>query len=167
VVRAALGLGSNLGDRHSHLTFAVAGLGAAGELVAVSSLYETEPVGGPPQGPYLNAVVVVDSEMGARELLDLALALEEERGRERRRRWEARPLDIDLLLFGEVTIDEPRLTVPHARLAQRRFVLEPLTEAWPDAALPGGTAVADLLAAVAGQQVEVVAGLDWWRQPPA
>jgi 2-amino-4-hydroxy-6-hydroxymethyldihydropteridine diphosphokinase len=162
VVRAALGLGSNLGDRRLHLAAGVAGLSRIGELVAVSSLYETEPIGGPPQDHYLNAVVVVDTELSARELLDAALTLETAAGRERRLRWEPRPLDIDLLLYGAVTIDEPGLTVPHARMAQRRFVLEPLAEAWPQATLPDGTPAADLLAGVADQQVEVVAGPGWW-----
>jgi len=135
---------------------------AAGELVAVSSLYETEPIGGPPQDAYLNAVVVVETEWGARELLDFALALEAAAGRERRRRWEPRLLDIDLLLYGDAAINEPGLTVPHPRLAQRRFVLEPLAEAWPEAAFPDGTAAADLLAAVGDQWVEVIAGPGWW-----
>jgi len=162
VVRAALGLGSNLGDRRSFLASAVSGLGGAGELVAVSSLYETEAVGGPPQGPYLNAVVVVETGLGARELLDFALALEAGAGRQRRLRWEPRSLDIDLLLYGNAVFDEPGLTVPHPRLAQRRFVLEPLAEAWPGAMLPDGTLAADLLTAVAGQQAEIIAGPGWW-----
>ena len=164
MARAAIGLGSNLGDRRAQLAGAVRRLGAAGTVVAVSSLYETAPIGGPAQGPFLNAVAVVETGLTPRALLDLCLAVEREAGRRRRVRWGPRSLDLDLLLYDRAVVDEPGLQVPHPRLAARRFVLEPLVEAWPEAALPDGTPVADLLAGVADQEVAVVAGPGWWEE---
>jgi 2-amino-4-hydroxy-6-hydroxymethyldihydropteridine diphosphokinase len=128
----------------------------------VSPLYETEPVGGPEQDPYLNAAAVVDTALGARDLLDGCLDLERERGRERRERWGPRTLDIDLLLFGSETHREPGLTVPHPRLLQRRFALQPLVDAWPDAALPDGEVLSRFLSDLAGQPVECVDRTTWW-----
>jgi 2-amino-4-hydroxy-6-hydroxymethyldihydropteridine diphosphokinase len=151
--RAAIGLGSNLGDRGAHIAEAVASLAAVGALVRVSSMYATAPVGGPKQGEYLNAVAVVDTELSARELLEQCLEIERSHGRERAERWGPRTLDLDLLLFGDEVIDEDDLRVPHPRMLERRFVLEPLLEAWPDAALPDGSSPADFLPQVADQQV--------------
>jgi 2-amino-4-hydroxy-6-hydroxymethyldihydropteridine diphosphokinase len=164
--RAAIGLGSNLGDRRALMAQAVHGLAAgAGRLLAVSSLYETEPIGGPGQGRYLNAVAVVDTHLDPLHLLQLCLDLEQGAGRVRRVRWEARTLDVDVLLYDEVEISEPGLIVPHPRMRERRFVLEPLVEAWPKAAFPGGAAVVDLLLGVSSQKVEIHAGPGWWEQP--
>ena len=151
--RVAIGLGSNLGDRADHLNGAASDLAGLGEIVATSSIYETAPVGGPAQDTYLNAVVVVDTDLPPRSVLDRLLGIEHAHGRQRRERWGPRTLDLDLLLYGDQTIDSPGLTVPHPRLTERRFVLEPLNEAWPDASLPDGTRVSDLLAAVADQDV--------------
>ncbi|MFH1330794.1 MAG: 2-amino-4-hydroxy-6-hydroxymethyldihydropteridine diphosphokinase [Actinomycetota bacterium] len=164
MARAAVGLGSNLGDRRAHLVGAVRRLAGAGPLVAVSSLYETAPIGGPAQGPFLNAVAVVEAEMTPRGLLDLCLGIERQAGRRRRVRWGPRSLDLDLLLYGRAVVDEPGLQVPHPRLRGRRFALEPLTEAWPEAVLPDGTPVADLLGALIGQEVTAVAGPGWWDE---
>ena len=154
-IRAAIGLGSNLGDRAGHIATAVAALGepGIGVLVRVSSLYETAPVGGPKQGEYLNAVVVIDTELPARKLLGHCLEIERQAGRKRTERWGPRIIDLDLLLYGAHRIDEDGLTVPHPRLTERRFVLEPLLEAWPDAELPDGTAIASFVAGVADQKV--------------
>ena len=153
-VRVAIALGSNLGDRAALLGVAVDAVAARiGPIVALSSIYETAPVGGPEQGDYLNAVVIVDTVLDARAVLDGLLAIEGDHGRERRERWGPRTLDLDLLLYGTDTIDRTGLTVPHPELRRRRFVLEPLVEAWPDAVLPDGTRVADLLPAVADQEV--------------
>jgi len=163
VARAALGLGSNLGDRRSFLAAAVHRLGEAGPVVAVSSLYETAPVGGPPQGSFLNAVVVVDTTLGPRRLLELAQVVEREAGRRRLVRWGPRSLDVDLLLYEGPPVEEPGLRVPHPRLTARRFALEPLVEAWPGAALPDGTLAASLLPAVTDQDARVVAGPGWWE----
>jgi len=162
VARAAIGLGSNLGDRRGHLAAAVGRLGSAGAVVAVSSLYETAPIGGPNQGPFLNAVVVLETDLVPRSLLDLCLAIEHDAGRRRRVRWGPRLLDLDLLLYAREMVDEPGLQVPHPRLEARRFVLEPLAEAWPEAVLPDGTPVAALLPAVARQEVIPVEGPGWW-----
>ena len=153
VVRAAIGLGSNLGDRARHISDAASSLGDSGSLVRVSSLYETSPVGGPEQGPYLNAVVVVDTELSARQLLNACLEIERAHGRERGERWGPRTLDMDVLLFGSEVIAKSDLTVPHPRMIERRFVLEPLLEAWPDAALPDGTPLAAFASDVAEQKV--------------
>jgi 2-amino-4-hydroxy-6-hydroxymethyldihydropteridine diphosphokinase len=131
-VRAFVALGSNLGDRREHLRRAVAGLP---DVVAVSPVYETDPVGGPAgQGPYLNAVVELDTELGPRDLLDVGRRLEEEAGRVRAERWGARTLDVDVLLVGDLVVDEPDLQVPHPRLRQRAFVLVPLHDLAPDVA---------------------------------
>ncbi|MFZ0492411.1 MAG: 2-amino-4-hydroxy-6-hydroxymethyldihydropteridine diphosphokinase [Acidimicrobiia bacterium] len=153
MTRVAIALGSNLGERLSHLCHAVESLGALGEVVATSSVYETEPVGGPAQGPYLNAVVVVDTDLEAHALLDALLAIEQGEGRRRAVRWGPRTLDLDLLLYGEETVDDDRLVVPHPRLLERRFVLEPLVEVWPGAATPDGAQVHDALARVQDQEV--------------
>ncbi len=157
-VRAAVGLGSNLGDRPRHIAEAVGSLSELGDLVATSALYETAPVGGPEQGPYLNAVVVIETHLSARQLLEACLRIEQEHGRERIERWGPRTLDLDVILYGAETVDEEGLTVPHPRLGERRFVLEPLVEAWPDAQLPDGAVVADLLAGVADQSVRRMQG---------
>lgn len=162
MARAAVGLGSNLGDRRAHLAGAVRRLVAAGPLAAVSSLYETAPIGGPAQGPFLNAVAVVETGLPPRAVLDLCLAIERAAGRSRGVRWGPRSVDLDLLLYGRAVVAEPGLQVPHPRLGERRFALEPLAEAWPEAVLPDGTPVVALLAAVAEQEVGVVAGAGWW-----
>jgi 2-amino-4-hydroxy-6-hydroxymethyldihydropteridine diphosphokinase len=161
VATVAVGLGANLGDRRTALRRAVASLGGLGERVAVSPLYETAPVGGPPQPHYLNAVVVLETGLGPRALLDRLLGLEREAGRIRRGRWGPRRLDLDLLLFADREIEEPGLRVPHPRMAERRFVLEPLLAAWPAARLPDGTPVASLLDGVGEQEVRRVAGPEW------
>lgn len=128
--RAILALGSNLGDRAGHLRRAVAGLGD--EVVAVSDVYETAPIGGPEQGPYLNAVVALRTARSAHELL--ALAHEQEAAAERVRieRWGPRTLDVDVLWIDGETVDDPDLVVPHPRLFERAFVLVPLADVAPD-----------------------------------
>lgn len=157
MVRAAIGLGSNLGDRAGHITRAAAALAQAGSLVRVSSTYETAPIGGPKQDPYFNAVVVIDTELSPRQLLDRCLAIEADQGRVRRERWGPRTIDLDILLYGDEVVAEPDLTVPHPRMAERRFVLEPLLEAWPDASLPDGTKLSSVRGGVDDQQVRKLA----------
>ena len=131
--RAFIGLGSNLGDRRALLRGAVEGLRAGGDVVGVSPLYETEPVGGPEgQGPYLNLVVELSTTDGPRELLERCRALEEAAGRVRTVRWGPRTLDADVLLVDGWQVDEPDLTVPHPRLWERRFVVQPLSDLAPD-----------------------------------
>lgn len=141
---AYLGLGSNLGDRLENLRGAVALLRERGVRVLRSSrVYETEPVGGPPQPDYLNVVVEVEAGT-ARELLNDGMAVEDAMGRERNERWGPRVIDVDLLTFGDQTIDEPGLQVPHPRMHERAFVLVPLLELDPDPPLPGGRRLGDL-----------------------
>ena len=154
MTRAAIGLGSNLGDRVGHLEAATEALATVGTVAAVSATYETAPVGGPDQGSYLNAVVLVDTTMPPQELLDALLAIEQERGRERAEKWGPRTIDLDLLLYGAESIDRPGLTVPHPRMTQRRFVLDPLLDVWPDAALPDGTLLGSFRDDVGDQIVE-------------
>ena len=146
-MRAYLGLGSNLGDRLGHLRAGVSSLsGARGvDVVAVSSVYRTEPVGGPEQPEFLNAVVAVSTTLAPRELLALARRIEAERDRIRKERWGPRTLDVDILLYGDITLREADLEIPHPGLAERKFVLEPLLEVEPGAALPDRTPLADLL----------------------
>ena len=129
----------------------------------MSHLYETSPVGGPEQGPYLNAVCVLDTTVPTAEILDRALTLEAEMGRHRRERWGPRLLDIDVLVAGRTVVDQDGLRVPHPRLGERRFVLEPLVSVWPDLRLPSGAMVVDLLATVADQEVHVLEDGPWWR----
>lgn len=129
-MRAFLGLGSNLGDRWSYLRDAVESLD---DVVAVSSVYETDPVGGPAgQGPYLNLVVELETERTARQLLGVAQRLQSAAERVQGERWGPRTLDVDVLWIDGVTIDEHDLQVPHPRMYERRFVLAPLAELAPE-----------------------------------
>lgn len=152
-IRAAIGLGSNLGDRWSNLERAIVHLEDVGDKVAESGFYETAPVGGPEQGDFLNAVVVVDTDLAPRDVLSRLLTIEEVLGRERKERWGPRIIDLDLLLYGDLVIDEPGLTVPHPGLLERRFVVDPLLEAWPDAEMPDGSRIDSRHDAVADQDV--------------
>ena len=130
MTRAFLGLGSNLGDREAHLRAAVAELD---DIVAVSPVYETEPLGGPSdQGPYLNLVVELDTELDARGLLEVGWRLEADAGRVREARWGARTLDVDVLWVDGDEREEPDLVVPHPRMWDRRFVLAPMRDLAPD-----------------------------------
>jgi 2-amino-4-hydroxy-6-hydroxymethyldihydropteridine diphosphokinase len=133
VRRAFLGLGSNLGDRRAALGHAVAQLEVHGDVTAVSPLYETDPVGGPEdQGPYLNLVVELATADSPRQLLVRCQALEKAAHRVRTVRFGPRTLDADVLLVGDLTVDEPDLVVPHPRMGERRFVLQPLSDLAPD-----------------------------------
>jgi 2-amino-4-hydroxy-6-hydroxymethyldihydropteridine diphosphokinase len=130
-VCAFVALGSNLGDREARLDAAIAALRTTPGIAAleVSRLYESEPVGPPGQGPYLNAVARFESDLEPRALLERLLVIEAAAGRRRSAtRNEARVLDLDLLLHGETRLAEPDLVVPHPRLHERAFVLEPLAE---------------------------------------
>jgi 2-amino-4-hydroxy-6-hydroxymethyldihydropteridine diphosphokinase len=148
-VRAYVGLGSNLGAREESLRLAVELLDAEPgvRVVAVSGFRETEPVGDVDQPPFVNAACALETELAPRELLDRLLAIERELGRRRDGpRFGPRTIDLDLLLYNGVTQDDPELTLPHPRLAERRFALEPLAELEPGLTLPGGRRVEDLLA---------------------
>jgi len=134
-----LGLGSNLGDRLANLQRAVDLLAARpGLRVARSSrVYETDPVGGPPQPEYLNAVVEVQTTLSPHDLLAASMDVEQRMGRVRAERWGPRVIDIDVLTYDEQQIDQPDLIVPHPRMHERAFVLVPLLELEPDPLLPG------------------------------
>jgi 2-amino-4-hydroxy-6-hydroxymethyldihydropteridine diphosphokinase len=131
--RAYLGIGSNLGDRLANLQSAVDGLAAADgvAVVGVSSVYETEPVGGPEQPEYLNAVVAADTTLDPWQLLALSQDLETKADRVRIERWGPRTLDVDVLMVGDVVVDEPDLHVPHPRMGERGFVMAPLRDLDP------------------------------------
>ena len=129
-MRVFLGLGSNLGDRWTYLRDAVASLP---DVVAVSPVYESDPVGGPGgQGPYLNCVVELDTDLPPRQLLGICHRLESAANRVRAERWGPRTLDIDILMMGEMVVDDPDLQVPHPRMRERPFVLQPLRDLAPE-----------------------------------
>jgi 2-amino-4-hydroxy-6-hydroxymethyldihydropteridine diphosphokinase len=148
-MRAYIGLGSNLGDRRATLERALALLGAGPgvRVIAVSELRETDPVDYLDQPLFLNGAALVETELSAPDLLERLLAVERELGRERDTavRFGPRTVDLDLLLYGTETIDEPGLTVPHPRLEERPFALEPLVELDPDLTLPDGRRLAEIL----------------------
>ncbi|HEY7438410.1 MAG TPA: 2-amino-4-hydroxy-6-hydroxymethyldihydropteridine diphosphokinase [Acidimicrobiia bacterium] len=133
MARAYLGIGSNLGDRLAHLQGAVDHLAATEDVVVVgvSPVYETTPVGGPAQDDFINAVVAVDTGLGPHELLGAAHAAEAAAHRVRAERWGPRTLDVDVLLYDDLEIDDPDLTIPHPRMATRDFVLAPLHDLDP------------------------------------
>lgn len=137
---AYIALGSNLGDRAAHLRSAVVALGAqAGEVAAISPVYEAAAHTLSPdeaQPAYLNAVAQVETALSPEALLAVLLEIERRAGRERRRRWEARPLDLDLLLYDDLVSHSATLTLPHPRLAERRFVLLPLHDLVPGRHVP-------------------------------
>jgi 2-amino-4-hydroxy-6-hydroxymethyldihydropteridine diphosphokinase len=145
---AFVGIGSNLGDRETNLRRAIDLLSAEEdiEVVAVSRIRETEPVGPVEQGPFLNGAVRIETSLEPRDLLERLLSVEERLGRVREERWGPRTIDLDLLLYGTETIDEPGLTVPHPRLHERRFALEPLADLDPALQIPGAGSVSTLLA---------------------
>ena len=151
MTRAYVGLGANLGDRERTLHDTVDALGAEDgiEVIAVSTLRETDPVGVGDQPRFVNGVVALDTTLAARELLDRLLAIEQRFGRVRvLGEHGPRTLDLDLLLYGDEELDEPGLTVPHPRLHERRFVLEPLAELAPGLVVPGRGDVESLLTGV-------------------
>jgi 2-amino-4-hydroxy-6-hydroxymethyldihydropteridine diphosphokinase len=143
VILAYVGLGSNLGDRESLIRQAAELVGA----VRLSSIVESEPWGYEHQPRFLNAVAELETVLAPRQLLDHLLDVERRLGRERiGPRWGPRTIDLDLLLYDDLELDEPGLTLPHPRLHERRFALEPLAELAPDLVVPGRGPVRDLLA---------------------
>jgi 2-amino-4-hydroxy-6-hydroxymethyldihydropteridine diphosphokinase len=158
MVRAAIGLGSNLGDRLGFLRSGIHGLDRVGTMVAVSSLYETVPVGGPEQDSFLNAVALIETPLSPVDLLAALLAIEASAGRVRVERWGPRTLDLDLIVYDQAAVDTPELELPHPRAHERRFVLDPLVEVWPEAILRSGTArqAADS-PEITGQEVALLA----------
>ena len=152
-VRAYVGLGANLGSREDTIRHAVDLLGSHPEvdLLAVSTLRETEPWGPVEQPRFLNGAAAVETSLEPRALLDVLLEVERRLGRVRDERWGPRTIDLDLLLYGDAVVDEPGLTVPHPRLRERAFALEPLLELDPDLVVPGQGSAAVLLASLGGR----------------
>lgn len=148
---AFLGLGSNIGDRLDYLQSAVNALNTHPKVRvdAVSSIYETQPVGGPEQAAYLNMVVRAATLLSPRALLKVAQGVEADLGRERNERWGPRTIDIDILLYDQATIRRRNLEIPHPRLTQRPFALVPLMEVAPGMKLPDGKSIASTLASLA------------------
>ena len=150
MTRAYVGLGANLGPREVTLLRAADLLAAADgvEVVAVAQLRETEPVGLVEQPPFLNGAVAIDTSLTPRALLDLLLEIERSLGRVRGERWGPRTIDLDLLAYGDERVEEEGLHVPHPRLHERRFALEPLAELDPELEIPGLGTVSELIAAL-------------------
>ncbi|MET9064776.1 2-amino-4-hydroxy-6-hydroxymethyldihydropteridine diphosphokinase [Streptosporangium sandarakinum] len=163
-MKVVLALGSNLGDRFDTLQGALDALFDAPGLgfVAVSPVYETDPVGGPEQGAYLNAVVIAESSLDPRAILERAQNVENAFGRIRMERWGARTLDVDLITVGDVVSDDPELTLPHPRAHERAFVLVPWSQVDPEATL-AGRRVTDLLAGLDQEGVRLRADLTLQR----
>lgn len=162
-VRGALALGSNLGDREALLSAAVADLAEVPglTLVAVSSVCETAAVGGPAQDAYLNAVLVVETQLSARDLLDAVLEVEDAHGRVRGERWGPRTLDVDVLALGSLVSSDPAITLPHPRAHERGFVLVPWAEVDPGFELPGRGTVLGLLDALPADELVGVRPHPW------
>lgn len=137
---AAIALGSNMGDSLKTLKEAARDLANLGQIMARSSLYLTDPVGGPEgQDAFLNAVILLEATHNLQHpesLLEALLSIEKKHGRERRVRWGPRTLDLDLIFLGDEVFKSPTLTLPHPRMLERAFVLAPLCEVWPELALP-------------------------------
>lgn len=154
MTRAYIGIGSNVGDRAAFCRQAVDALAAAHDVTVtgVSSLYETAPVGGPPQRSFVNVVVRIETALGPRGLLDACKQIEHRLGREPSDiRWGPRVADLDILLYGNEKVSEPDLEIPHARLKERRFALVPLLEIDPDAMDPWETPLAHSLDEAEGE----------------
>lgn len=166
MVEAALGLGSNLGDRTGHLTGAVQALDATEgiEIKAVSSLWETPPWGNEDQPHFLNACALVETSLTPMDLLEVCLAIERDHGRERRERWGPRTLDIDILLFGSLQLMSETLTIPHPRMSSRAFVLSPLAEIVKFCAI-SGLDFESQLAALDSGGLRCVGPFPHWRKP--
>jgi 2-amino-4-hydroxy-6-hydroxymethyldihydropteridine diphosphokinase len=148
MTRAYVGLGANLGPKEVTLLRAVDLLAAEDgiEVLELSELRETAPVGVVDQPEFLNGALALETSLAPRELLEVLLRVERELGRVRGERWGPRTIDLDLLVYGDETVDEPGLRVPHPRLHERRFALEPLAELEPELQIPGLGAVSEALA---------------------
>ena len=147
-MKVVIALGSNIGDSNSHLHHAIEELGKNLEVVAISSFYKTAPVGGPEQADYLNAVLIAQTDIDPLDLLVIMQEIELLAGRTRDIHWGPRTLDLDLISYGDLVIEEPHLKLPHPRAFERIFVLEPWFEIDPTAELVGFGPIASLLSAL-------------------
>ena len=144
-MKAVVALGANLDDPQGAIELAVALLREATEVIAVSSLYKTKPVGGPEQPDYFNAICIIESEVSATDFLHMLQGIEKSMGRIRVERWGPRIIDLDLITFGDIQSSDPHLTLPHPRAHERRFVLEPWLEIEPTAHLVGRGLIEQIL----------------------
>ncbi len=144
----ALSIGANLGDRLEALQYAVDTLAEVGQVVALSDVYETDPVGGPEQPDYYNAVVIVQTAATPAQVLACAHRAEQGKGRTRQVRWGPRTLDVDVLAYGQLVSDDPVLTLPHPRALERAFVLVPWAQADPQFLLPDRRTVSQVAAGI-------------------
>jgi 2-amino-4-hydroxy-6-hydroxymethyldihydropteridine diphosphokinase len=145
-MKAVIALGANIGDPEEQMQIAIALLQDSLDLIAISSIIKTAPVGGPSQPDYLNAVCIAESELSASELLGLLQGIEKSLGRVREERWGPRTIDLDLIQYGTILSAADALTLPHPRAHERRFVLEPWFEIEPDAILLTHGKISELLA---------------------
>ena len=162
---AVLGLGGNIGDPRSEMVSALRRLDMNSKIdvVAVSPLYLTPPWGKTDQPPFLNAAARIETSLSPRSLLSAILDVERELGRERSERWGPRTIDIDILVFGTVDIDEPRLHIPHPRLTERAFALVPLIDVMPEAMIEGRSPT-DWLSHVDSASITRIADAGWHRR---
>jgi 2-amino-4-hydroxy-6-hydroxymethyldihydropteridine diphosphokinase len=156
MTRYAVALGSNLGDRLGHLRAAIARMGEFAAISDVAGLYETAPMGGPEQGPYLNSVAVLETDLAPAPLLDALQSIETSRGRERVVRWGPRSLDLDIVAMAPGSVDSEHLVIPHPRAVDRRFVVEPLCEVWPEALVTDRVTASEALSRLGGQDVDLL-----------
>jgi 2-amino-4-hydroxy-6-hydroxymethyldihydropteridine diphosphokinase len=144
-MKAVVSLGANIGDPKANLDLAVALLREATEVIAISSYLQTKPVGGPEQPDYLNAVAIIESELPAKDLLAVLNGIETAMGRTREIHWGPRVIDLDLIQYGGLLVSDEKLTLPHPRAHERRFVLAPWFEIEPEAILLTHGRISDLL----------------------
>jgi 2-amino-4-hydroxy-6-hydroxymethyldihydropteridine diphosphokinase len=144
-MKAVISLGANIGNPEEQMQLAIAMLREATDLIALSSIYTTEPVGGPEQPNYLNAICIAESDLPAADLLALLHGIEKTLGRERVKRWGPRTIDLDLIQYGTILSSAEELELPHPRAHERKFVLEPWLEVEPDAILLTHGKVSELL----------------------
>jgi 2-amino-4-hydroxy-6-hydroxymethyldihydropteridine diphosphokinase len=144
-MKAVISLGANIGNPEEQMQLAIAMLREATEVIALSSIYTTEPVGGPEQPNYLNAICIAESDLPAADLLALLHGIEKTLGRERIERWGPRTIDLDLIQYGTILSSAQELELPHPRAHERKFVLEPWFEIEPDAILLTHGKISDLL----------------------
>jgi len=144
-MKAVISLGANIGDAKANLDLAVGLLREATEVIAVSSYLQTKPVGGPEQPDYLNAVAIIESDLPAKDLLAVLNGIETAMGRTREIHWGPRVIDLDLIQYGGLLVHDEKLTLPHPRAHERRFVLAPWFEIEPEAILLTHGRISDLL----------------------
>lgn len=164
MTKFAIALGSNMGDRQGHLRSAIKEIADFAVVLAVSGLYETAPIGGPEQDPFLNAVVAVETDLDPQALLSHLQAIEAGHDRQREETWGPRTLDLDIVASDGPAVDLVDLVVPHPRAVERRFVIEPLNDVWPHSRVSSTVTAAVALDSLLGQEVDLL-NTDWVDEP--